>query len=221
MIVIPEARAVVILVPRAGSTALKELLLGAFPRAFMPYRHMEADGVPAGYECYQKYGLVRKPLTRLWSMWHYIKRMESERKPTWDSFGIDEIVAEANTGFINWMLNGSVPFARSASPTGNVYPQYHTLHPKHEFHKSQYVYLRPDLGTRVFPFHFANNMLDSLAARAAEGQENVPALRMPDRKVNAAAPRMTHGVAQELGQLIDAGRCDHLLWDHDRAGGWM
>lgn len=221
MIIIPEARAVVILTPRAGSTALKEVLLRAFPRAFMPYRHMEADGVPAGYECYQKYGLVREPLTRLWSMWHYILRMKQERKPTWDSFGIDEIVAEADKGFMHWLVYGTVPFARSSSPTGITYPQYHTLHPMHEFRKSQRVYLRPDLGTSVFPFRLANNMFACLTARAADGRENVPALRMPDKKVNAAAPRMPHGVKQELHLLIGQGHCDHLLWDHDRAGGWF
>ena len=219
MIIIPEARAVVILTPRAGSTALKDVLLAAFPNAFMPYRHMEADGVPAGYEGYQKFGLVRPPLTRMWSVWHYILYMQYNRKSTWDSFGIDEIVAEADNGFFNWMRNGTVPFARSSSPTGRVFPRYHTLHPMHEFKKSQHVYLRPDLGTEVFPFHLAQNMLDALADRA--GPQLHGLLRMPGSKVNAAAPSMPKDVRRACLQLVDQGRCNHLLWDHDRAGGWF
>lgn len=220
MIIIPEAEAIVILVPRVGSTALKDVLLAAFPNAFMPYRHMEADGVPAGYEGYQKYGLVRKPIERLWSMWHYILHMKDNRKSTWDSFGIDQIVAEAETGFREWMFEGTVPFARSSSPTGKVYPRYHTLHPDHEFNKSQYVYLRPDLGTEVFPFHLAQNMLDALRDRAVETYPVAP-LRMPPHKVNAAARAMPRDLRWQLMQDMECGEFHHLWWDHDRAGGWL
>ena len=87
MIIIPEAEAVVILTPRAGSTALKRMLLNRdYPQAFSPYRHMEADGVPAGYEHYQKFGVVRKPLARLWSVYCFLQRAVENPKPKWHKF---------------------------------------------------------------------------------------------------------------------------------------
>ena len=49
MILIPEIEAVVILVPRTGSGSLYRAVLDRYPKALMPYRHMEADGVYMRY----------------------------------------------------------------------------------------------------------------------------------------------------------------------------
>lgn len=50
MILIPELETVVILVPRTGSGSLRRAIAEAYPSSMLVYRHMEADGIPAGYD---------------------------------------------------------------------------------------------------------------------------------------------------------------------------
>jgi hypothetical protein len=67
-----EARC--ILTPRTGTRALKRAIAERYPQSFMLYRHMEADGVPQGYDRWPKIGVVREPVARLWSLYKYLKR---------------------------------------------------------------------------------------------------------------------------------------------------
>lgn len=50
MILIPEIQTVVILVPRTGSGSLRRAVAAKYPQSILLYRHMEADGVPAGHD---------------------------------------------------------------------------------------------------------------------------------------------------------------------------
>ena len=61
MLLIPEIETVVVLVPRTGSGTLRRAIVQAYPKAMLIYRHMEADGVPAGYDRWSKVGVVRDP----------------------------------------------------------------------------------------------------------------------------------------------------------------
>jgi len=82
MLLIPEIETVVILVPRAGSTSIKRAVLAKYPEAMMIYRHMEADGVPFGYDRWRKIGVVHNPIDRLCSLYKYLKiLMENTTKP--------------------------------------------------------------------------------------------------------------------------------------------
>ena len=60
MILIPEKQVVLILVPRTGSGTLKRAVKARYPKSILLYRHMEADGGPAGYDRWQKIGIVRQ-----------------------------------------------------------------------------------------------------------------------------------------------------------------
>lgn len=72
MILIPNLKVVLILVPRTGSGSLKRAVLNQYPDALLLYRHMEADGVPQGYDRWQKVGVLRNPQDRLWSLYKFL-----------------------------------------------------------------------------------------------------------------------------------------------------
>ncbi|MBL3684559.1 hypothetical protein F2981_16960 [Sinorhizobium meliloti] len=46
-----------------------------YPRSTLIYRHMEADGVPAGYDRWRKVGVVRHPVERLWSLYKFLAHL--------------------------------------------------------------------------------------------------------------------------------------------------
>ena len=73
MILIPEIETIVILVPRTGSGSLKRAILKTYSKAHVLYRHMEADGVPHGYDRWRRVGVARNPLDRLWSLYKFCK----------------------------------------------------------------------------------------------------------------------------------------------------
>ena len=73
MILIPEIETVVILVPRTGTTSLIKAIKERYPEAIRLYRHMEADGIPAGYDAWDKVGVARDPVERLWSLYKYLQ----------------------------------------------------------------------------------------------------------------------------------------------------
>ena len=73
MIIIPEKELVLITPPRTGSTSLSDQIAQKYPMSFRPYRHMEADGVPFGYDRWRRVGVFREPVARLWSVYHYCK----------------------------------------------------------------------------------------------------------------------------------------------------
>lgn len=170
MIIIPELETVLILTPRTGSGSLKKAVLGKWPRAMLLYRHMEADGVPAGYDRWQKVGVVRHPLERLWSLYKFIQNMQPYHEP--DYREAQRRSAATRLDFSDWILNNETVFTSpyDAGNRGRFYPTHTVRHALPENRKSQFMYLRPDLGTKVYQF----NDLERLAARLGVGlpQEN-------------------------------------------------
>ena len=73
MLIIPEIQTVFLMVPRTASSTIKKQVLHHYPKSFMLYRHMEADGIPHGYNRWRKMGVVRHPLERLFSLWKDLK----------------------------------------------------------------------------------------------------------------------------------------------------
>lgn len=57
MIIIPEINTVVILVPRTGTSTLRRAIAEIYPMSMMIYRHMEADGIPIGYDRWRRSGM--------------------------------------------------------------------------------------------------------------------------------------------------------------------
>lgn len=162
MILIPELKTVVILVPRTGSGSLYRAILDKYPRAMMPYRHMEADGVPHGYDRWPKIGVLRHPLERLWSLYNFIARMGSNRSLN-TRFAVDKhrdqyverLRRSVTAPFAHWVVNNEVVFTDPYNGSGGLeyWPEYTVLHARPETKKSQFIYLRPDLGTEIFSFN--------------------------------------------------------------------
>lgn len=150
MIIIPELETIVILVPRTGTTSLKKAIKARYPEAMALYRHMEADGVPGGYDQWHKVGVVRDPLERLWSLYKYLQTFDGPYPTEY----IAKQRASVDRGFDDWILNNEIPFTHpyDSSHKGKFYPGYMIRHNLPENRKSQKVYLRPDLGTNIWQY---------------------------------------------------------------------
>ncbi len=154
MILIPELETVVILVPRTGSSTLRRVIAAKYPRSYMLYRHMEADGVPQGYDRWLKVGVVRHPVDRLWSLYKFLRNglngEQALRDPAW----LDTMRRSSQRSFDSWLLNNREVFTSPYDYSGGskYWPNQTVLHPRPENLKSQYVYLRPDLGTKIIPY---------------------------------------------------------------------
>lgn len=163
MILIPEIETVLILVPRAGSTALKNAVLKKYPKAMLLYRHMEADGVPHGYDRWRRVGVCRNPLARLWSLYKFFRDMKQE--PNWVEGYAERMNKSAAMPFEEWVLNNTTVFTDpylAGRGFPGFWPKYAVMHSIPETRKSQFLYLRPDLGVEVFPYYKIDFLADSL-----------------------------------------------------------
>ena len=150
MLIVPELKTIVILPPRTASQSIIQAVKGKYRKAVLLYRHMEADGVPFGYDRWEKIGVVRNPVDRLWSVYQYCKKINKSQDP-----GQSKARAQSvSVSFEQWLLTNEVPFCEpfSIGRTTPYFPEYAIRHRLPENRKSQYVYLRPDLGTKVIPF---------------------------------------------------------------------
>lgn len=146
MIIIPEIETILITPPRTGSTSLLHAAREVYPLTMSLYRHMEADGVPQGYDRWRRIGVVRHPIERLWSMYKYC----SDRNLAdggWRGVMYDSV----QVPWEEWLLRGLVPFTHPYWHSGGIdfNPRYHVRHPLPEQRKSQFIYVRPDLGTEI------------------------------------------------------------------------
>ena len=206
MIIIPEIKTVVICVPRTGSTSLKKAVRDKYPGAFLPYRHMEASGVPFGYENWRKVGLLRKPLERLWSLYRYCDSLTSD-SPNWSS-GRAQRMKQSVEGleFPEWLLYNREAFCQPVDQmTGEVYPFHCVRETKAENDKSQFRYLRPDLGTQVYRFEDQRHIL------AQELGLGIDLFIHENAAPSAPMPWVDPEVIRQL---------DHLEWDAKYANGW-
>jgi len=159
VILIPEIKTVVILTPRTGSGSTKRAIAEKYPKSILLYRHMEADGLPQGYDRWEKVGVVRNPVERLWSLYKFMQSVKGEHLPQW----LEAMRKCVDMPFDQWVTENHVVFTSPYDPTGGetFYPEYTVRHPLPENKKSQFLYLRPDLGTTVFQF----NNLEAFAER--------------------------------------------------------
>ena len=171
MIIIPERELVVITPPRTGSGSLRRALAARYPRAMLMYSHMEADGIPAGYERWKKVGLVRNPLERLWSLYKYCRQMPWHHGDK----HVSAIRASVDRSFDSWLLNNSTIFTQPQCE--KFLPYYSVKHPLPETRKSQFMYLRPDLGTEVFTYEERDDLfayLDVTPSLECHKTEDMP-----------------------------------------------
>jgi hypothetical protein len=151
MILIPEIETVFIRVPRTGSRAFKDAILDRYPRAIEIYHHMEADGVPHGYDRWTKVGVLRNPAERLWSLYHYLSNPPAKAAQAWRQRMIASVGGKS---FIEWLRTNETPFTNPYDSGGSLGfdPIYAVMHSLPENRKSQYLYLRPDLGTQIYSY---------------------------------------------------------------------
>lgn len=152
MVIIPEIETVVILVPRTGSGSLRRMIADTYPKSMLIYRHMEADGIPHGYDRWRKVGVVRHPVDRLWSLYKFLRAMVDKH----DQAYIEAQRTSVDRSFSDWVVNNDLPFTGPYDNAGHgrFWPVHNVRHFLPENRKSQHVYLRPDLGTNIF--HFEN-----------------------------------------------------------------
>lgn len=161
MILIPELETVVVLVPRTGSGSLRKTIAATYPRSMLIYRHMEADGVPHGYDRWQKVGVVRNPLDRLWSLYKFLKQFSgSQHDPAY----VSAMRSSVDMPFSTWLVNNQTVFTSpyDAAGLGRFFPVHTVRHPIPETRKSQFMYLRPDLGTVIYRFDRMKELADRL-----------------------------------------------------------
>lgn len=193
MIIIPELKTVLILVPRTGSGSLRRAVKAAFPEAMQIYRHMEADGVPAGYDRWRRVGILRDPLERLWSLYKYC---QAAKLPTHRPYDAEDMAwvrtmrGSTDRPFDDWLINNEVVFHQPHDrlPGGPFRAHHNVRHAVPENRKSQYLYLRPDLGTEIVRFEDMPMWADRHGLEL--GSTNVTARSMPPPLSDAAGDHM-------------------------------
>ncbi len=178
MIIVPEIETVLILVPRAASRSLRRAVEARYPKAMTIYRHMEADGVPAGYDRWPRLGVVRHPVDRLWSLYKFLQRFDGDYVQEY----VERQRRSVAMPFNDWLLTNEVVFTSPYSTIDGerYWPFFNVLHSLPENRKSQFMYLRPDLGTTIYRFEDLQTLgahLDiDLPHTHETGAERVPAL---------------------------------------------
>lgn len=170
MIIIPEIKTVVILVPRTGSSSLRKAIAARYPGAIHLYRHMEADGVPHGYDRWRKVGMLRDPVARLWSLYKFLRTLDGRHDPEY----IEAMRKSVDMPFNEWLVTNEATFTDPYSRQDGlmIHPFYACRHPMPETRKSQWVYLRPDLGTELFLHSVTNSLWEELDLPECEVFEN-------------------------------------------------
>jgi hypothetical protein len=176
VILIPEIRTVVILVPRTGSGALRRAIAAKYPKSMLVYRHMEADGVPQGYDRWEKVGVARHPIDRLWSLYKFLQRFDGAHDPAY----IAAMRGSVTAPFSEWLATNEVVFTSpyDRAGLGRFFPEFTVRHPLPENRKSQFLYLRPDLGTTIYRYdqvrqlhaHLHVNPCDNVNATGANAR---------------------------------------------------
>lgn len=172
MIIIPEKEIVLVTPPRTGSTSLWNQVSRSFPLAFRIYRHMEADGVPFGYDRWRRVGVFRDPIARLWSLYHYCRHIAFTDRgtPTWRA----KLWLSVQPPFEEWLVDNMMVFADPLdSATMGYHPRYSVRNALPENRKSQFLYLRPDLGVDVLLLDEVMLLLD-LDARSKLNSSDAP-----------------------------------------------
>lgn len=154
MLIVPEKKVVLILIPRTGSGALRRAVQRRWPASMLIYRHMEADGVPPGYDRWPRVAVVREPLERLWSLYRFLQGDVFANGPHTQHYK-DRQRRSVDRPFDDWLVNNETVFTHPFDSDGSItyYPQFTVRHAMPENRKSQWLYARPDLGTQIWPYH--------------------------------------------------------------------
>jgi hypothetical protein len=188
VIILPSIETVVVLVPRTGSGSLKRAILDRYQDAMPIYRHMEADGVPAGYDRWRRVGVCRHPVDRLWSLYKFCQSGGGTFAEKWPEL-FAQRTASVDRSFSTWITKNDLPFSGpyDTARGTDFYPGWSVRHYLPENRKSQFVYLRPDLGTEVFRFDEMHELAAELDVRLVEHANGTAGVPPPELDAAAAA----------------------------------
>jgi hypothetical protein len=116
---------------------------------------MEADGVPHGYDRWRRIGVVRHPVARLWSVYRFLSTMKGNQDGLgkWEPSYVERQRKSGALPFDRWIVENDIVFTSPYDHSGTrFWPQFCVLHALPENRKSQFIYLRPDLGTQIYRF---------------------------------------------------------------------
>lgn len=163
MILIPEIETIVILPPRTASKSISKAVATAYPKSIRLYRHMEADGIPHGYDRWRRVGLVRSPIDRLFSLYKFLREIDSHESDKSLAWRRRVSRAAVTNSFDLWLQQNETVFTDPYdTENAKFWPAYTVLHALPENRKSQWIYLRPDLGTEVYAFSRLDKFVDRL-----------------------------------------------------------
>jgi hypothetical protein len=143
MIIIPEINAIYIRIPFNEDGKLTNAIMRKYPEARPLYDQMESDGIPTEYKHYEKFAIIRDPISRLWDFY------SSHRNDDASTFSLEIYGDEAKKyDFNNWLMLNSACIPAEVNPArtrenGSLFGYNEIIHHIPENHKSQYFYLMP------------------------------------------------------------------------------
>ncbi len=120
----------------------------AYPKAITLYRHMERSGIPAGYDSWQVFCLIRNPFDRMVSIYNYMAEFRPSSKPSGGASKawVERMRADTDRPFAEWLATSSEVFTDPVDHDGTFLPYYNVLEKSPIARKSQYRWARPDMG---------------------------------------------------------------------------
>lgn len=180
MIIIPEINAIYIRVPSNEDGKLTDAIMRKYASARPLYNQMESDGIPIEYKHFEKFGIIRDPIDRLWDFYNAHRNNEANVY----SLAIYGPAAK-RYDFENWLILNNACFQAYANPektreNGTLYGINEIIHHLPENHKSQYFYLSPTSGMvangksaaqpnsngiMIFPYSHMNHVANALGIK--------------------------------------------------------
>lgn len=195
MLIIPERNAIFILPPRTGSTSLHYAIRDVYPLSMLLYRHAERDAVPPGFESFKVFGFVRHPLARMWSLYKFLCQLDPLKSADWAQGQVMTLLESVQgKTFETWLLQNEELFLPAASGHPGLYQRHYMP----ETAKSQWLYLRPDLGTEILPFSDLTNWMEHMG---------LPPRHLNQTTKRVAFPALTKNVRKHLEA--------HMSWELD------
>lgn len=183
MIIIPELQKIFICVPKNASTSISKAILNKYPKAFLVARHLEACGVPDDFLHYQKYGIVREPVERLFSLYKFSKSYKKSN--FFPSCYVEDMRKNYINDFSSFILNNNFIFNNPYDSNGIFHPRYKINHIMPETTKSQYIFLRPDLGTIIYKYSDFKELLDIFKIKDLENIYETEKIPLPELSLPA------------------------------------
>lgn len=201
MLFVPEKNVIFILPPRTGSTSIHNAVREAYPHSFLLYRHAERDAIPPGFEDMKVIGFVRHPLARMWSLYKFLCQLDPLTSAAWAQEEVMRLLESVQgKTFEDWLLHNEELFL----PEHSGHPGLYQRHYMPETTKSQWHYLRPDLGTTIFHFTDLPGLMEEFGLPVMHLNKTTQRVKLPPlTKTIQKHLEAFHGWELELGLELE------------------